>query len=148
MKRRRVLLPPPHLPRLPFPQRPPVLESKPAESTASSEPEVNTKLIRAYFNALLNEPKFKGGIVSIEPRTVDGVVLAWNIIDVVVPDAWYYLKDFQKERVCKNIGDFVRSAAVAGGASDSIDGTSVHFYDVAGEEVAKSKIFGGYKVLR
>lgn len=115
-----------------------------AESDVPSEPD--TKLVRELFDALLENPDFEGGVISVNPRTIDGEIYSWSIIDVVVPDAWYYLEEFQKERYCSNVGDYIKSALITGGVAENEAGCSVHFFDVAGEEVASSKMFGGYKI--
>lgn len=113
---------------------------------AESDVEPDTELVRELFDALLENPDFEGGVISINPRTIDGEIYSWSIIDVVVPDAWYYLEEFQKERYCSNVGDYVKSALITGGVAENEAGCSVNFFDVAGEEVASSKMFGGYKI--
>lgn len=113
-------------------------------SPAPSEVEPDLDFIRSFFDTLIFE--YEGAIVSIEPRTIDGEVFSWSIIDVVVPDAWYYLEEYQKNRYCQNVGDYIKAAVIAGGVAESELGVSVYFYDIAGFEVAKSKMFGGYKL--
>ena len=71
-----------------------------------------------------------------------------SLIDVVVPDGWYYLENYQKERYCTNVGDYIRAALVTGNVTEDGLGCSIHFYDAAGVEVAKSKFLGGYKVIK
>lgn len=112
--------------------------------SSESEAEPDTELIRSMFDALLTE--YDGGVISIEPRTIDGEVFSWAIIDVVVPDSWYYLEEYQMERYCENVGDYVRTAVVSGGVAENESGVAVHFFDAAGAEVAESKVFGGYKL--
>lgn len=119
-----------------------------AESDVPSEVESDTGLIRELFDALLENPDFEGGVISINPRMIDGEIYSWSIIDVVVPDAWYYLEEFQKERYCSNVGDYIKSALITGGVAENEAGCSVHFFDVAGEEVASSKMFGGNKIKK
>lgn len=116
-----------------------------ASSSAPSEIEPDLVTIRSLFDLLISE--YEGAIVSIEPRTIGGEVVSWSIIDVVVPDSWYLLETFQKERYCQNVGDYVRAAVILGGVAENEAGVAVHFFDVAGLEVAKSKVFGGYKIL-
>lgn len=106
------------------------------------------KNVRAAFDLLLENPDYEGGIVSIEPRTIDGKVFSWSIIDVVVPDSWYYIEEYQKERYCTNVGDYIKSALVSCGIAENEGGCSVYFFDVAGVEVAKSKMLGGYKIKK
>lgn len=115
-----------------------------ATTPAPSEAEPDLVLIRSLFDALISE--YEGAIVSIESRTIDGEVFSWSIIDVVVPDAWYYLEEYQKNRYCQNVGNYVKAAVITGGVAKDEFGVSVYFYDVAGLEVAKSKMFGGYNL--
>lgn len=117
---------------------------EPMTSASSSETEPDLDLLRSLFDGLLSE--YDGGVVSIEPRSVNGEVFSWAIIDVVVPDGWYFLEDFQKERYCENVGDYIRSAVVSCGVAENESGVAVHFFDAAGAEVAASKVFGGYKL--
>lgn len=115
--------------------------------SASDDPAVkdqDTELIRSLFDGLVSE--YDGGVVSIDPRTINGEIYSWAIVDVVVPDSWYYLEDYQKERYCTNVGDYCRSAVISGGVAENEAGVAVHFFDVAGVEVAESKVFGGYKL--
>lgn len=118
---------------------------KEKEEKAEKEKQKN---VRAAFDSLLENPDFEGGIVSIEPRTIDGEVFSWSIIDVVVPDAWYYIEEYQKERYCTNVGDYIKSSLVSCGIAENEGGCSVHFFDTAGVEVAKSKMLGGYKIKK
>lgn len=118
----------------------------PVESDEPAEPGSDTRLVRELFDALLEDPDFEGGVISIDPRTIDGEIYSWSIIDVVVPDAWYYLEEFQKERYCSNVGDYIKSALIMGGIAENEAGCSVHFFDVAGKEVASSGMLGGYKL--
>ena len=106
------------------------------------------KNVRAAFDSLLGNPDYEDGVVSIEPRTIDGEVFSWSIIDVVVPDAWYYIEEYQKERYCTNVGDYIKSVLVSCGISENEAGCSVHFFDADGVEVAKSKMLGGYKIIK
>lgn len=117
------------------------------EKEEKSEKE-KQKNVRAAFDSLLENPDYEGGIVSIEPRTIDGKVFSWSIIDVVVPDSWYYIEEYQKERYCTNVGDYIKSALISCGIAENEGGCSVHFFDAAGVEVAKSKMLGGYKIKK
>lgn len=118
------------------------------EKKKAKKEKQNQKNVRKAFDSLLENPDFEGGIVSIEPRTIDGKVFSWSIIDVVVPDAWYYIEEYQKERYCTNVGDYIKSALVSCGIVENEGGCSVHFFDTAGVKVAKSKMFGGYKIKK
>lgn len=123
-------------------------EKEKEEKKKAKKEKKKQKKVRAAFDSLLEEPDFEGGIISIEPRTIDGEVFSWSIIDVVVPDTWYYIEEYQKERYCTNVGDYIKSVLVSYGIAENEGGCSVYFFDTTGVEVAKSKMLGGYKIKK
>ena len=86
---------------------------------------------------------FQGGIIAVEPRSED-----WRRINVIVPDAWYRLENFQKERYCEQVGNLIKRAVVAANVAPNMDHVRVWFVDRFGAEVATPGWFYGYNIVR
>ena len=116
------------------------LPAAPSDVSETPKPAPDYAVIRSSFDFILSESK--GGILSIKPLSED-----WRRVSVVVPDDWYRLEKFQKERYCERVGDLIKYAVVSANAAENMDFVHVYFQDAFGVEVATSGLFG-YKVKK
>lgn len=81
-----------------------------------------------------------GIIVGIKPYSDN-----WDMVKVIVSDAWYYSQEHEKERFAEQVGQTVSQIITNTGQSNN-EIVSVYFYDTYDKELASPKMFGGYKI--
>lgn len=119
-------------------------EAEKAEATRVAEArraEVNAALFKI---AEVSEGTLSN--VYVTPYAPEGILTQ---ISADVSDAWYHSQDFEKERFAEVVYGAIKATLVEVGAIENRDETIiVTLYDGHGKELAKSKMFGGFKIKR
>lgn len=105
------------------------------------EKTVKEDLLKKFSAAIAETIKVsKGAIKSIKPRYNEN----WDLVNVVVDDAWYLLKDFEKERFAEQVGKSIETLVVNAGIVKNT--ANIYFVDTFGKDVASPKLLGGYSI--
>uniref|UniRef100_A9A7H5 Uncharacterized protein n=1 Tax=Methanococcus maripaludis (strain C6 / ATCC BAA-1332) TaxID=444158 RepID=A9A7H5_METM6 len=67
----------------------------------------------------------------------------WLIMHAYISDDWYYLEDYQKKRVAKNIGDSITLILYESGVVENGAALKIHIHDSYGTEVAENSLWTG-----
>ena len=109
-----------------------------AYPSESAVKEKKAEQFTVAINEIINVSN--GVIVDISPKYNDD---NWQLVNVVVSDAWYYSAEHEKERFAEQIGStvetIIKNAEIA-------DYAGVYFVDTFGKTVAEPKVLGGYKI--
>ncbi|WP_301109844.1 hypothetical protein [Sporosarcina sp.] len=107
-----------------------------------SEEAVKTEQDKSFNQAIAEMKELGGGIIlDVTPRQGN-----WDIVNVVISDAWYYSPDHEKERFVDQIGELVMNLVNNSGKYEDL--VSVYFVDSYGSDLATPKILGGWKLKK
>ncbi|MBY0222743.1 hypothetical protein [Sporosarcina aquimarina] len=103
---------------------------------------VKTEQDKSFNQAIAEMKELGGGIIlDVKPRQGN-----WDIVNVVISDAWYYSPDHEKERFVDQIGELVMNLVNNSGKYEDL--VSVYFVDSYGSDLATPRILGGWKLKK